>query len=148
MLQETVHIQARMVAEHSFGLCKNILDERSWNDSQPDFAVYPSKSQVVDLIAKGRNVRPLRRVHIYRKDIFSPEINVRRQIKRKRRIAALVFAEAYSIDPNGRCRHHSFKVDENALAARFRGQTKTPAINGHKLVLLFVEAVPGQPDVR
>jgi hypothetical protein len=148
MLEEAVHIETGMLAEHRFGLRKNILDKCCRNDAQPDFSVDSSESQIVDLIAKGRDVRPLRRVHIHRQHVFSAEIDVRRQIKGKRGVAALVLAEAHAVDPNGRGGHHPFEVDENAFAARLRWQTKTPPINGHKLILLFVEAVPGQPDIR
>jgi hypothetical protein len=147
MLKEAVYIQAGMLAEHAFGLRKNILDKCCWNDAPPDFSIDPSKSQIVDLIAKRRDVRPLRRVHIHRQHIFSAEIDVRRQIKRKRRIAALVLAEAHAIDLNGRGGHHSFEIDENTLATRLGWQTKTSSVDGPKLTLLFVEAVPGQPYI-
>ncbi len=73
---------------------------------------------------------------------------MRRQIARKRRVATFVLAQPHTVDPNGRRGHDTFEVDENALAARLRGQTKTTPVNGNKLILLVVEAMPRQPDIR
>src|SRR5580658_10432211 len=99
-------------------------------------------------MTKRRDVRPFRRVHINGKDVFTAEVDVRGQIERKRRVATLVLAQPHAIDPNGRGGHDPFEVDENALATCLRGQTKTTPVNGNKLILLVVEAMPGQPDIR
>ena len=71
-----------------------------------------------------------------------------RQIERERRVAALVLAELHSVDPNCRGGHDTFEVDEDTLAARLGGKPKTTPVNGYKLILLVVEAVPGQADIR
>src|SRR5580700_4277350 len=99
-------------------------------------------------MTKGWDVRPFRRVHIHRKHVFTAEVDVRRQIERKRRVATFVLAQPHTIDPNGRGGHDTFEVHENALAASLWGQTKTTPVNGNKLILLVVEAMPGQPDIR
>src|SRR5580700_3449253 len=99
-------------------------------------------------MTKGRDVRPLRRVHINGEHVFTAEVDVRRQIERKRRVATFVLAQPHAVDPNGRGGHDPFEVDENPLATCLRGQTKTTPVDGYKLILLVVEAMPGQPDIR
>jgi hypothetical protein len=68
---------------------------------------------------------------------------MRRQFKRERRKAALVFAQAYTVEPDGGGGHHSLEVHKDAAAARTGGQAEAAAIDGDKLVGFLVEAVPG-----
>src|SRR5580704_1310671 len=137
-----------MFAGHSLGFRENIFNKSCGNDAQPNLAIDSAKSKVVNLISKGRDVRTLCRVHVNGEHIFSAEINVRRQIERKRRVAALVLTELHTVNPNRRGCHHTFKVNENTLAARLGGQTKSPPVNRDKLILLIVKAMPRQSNIR
>ena len=62
---------------------------------------------------------PLGGVDVNREQVLSVKINMRRQLKGEWRVAAFVFPKPYPVDPYRRSGHHTFKVDENALAAGF-----------------------------
>src|SRR5258708_5761829 len=126
MLKEAIHIQSRMPAEHVFGLGKNILNERAGDDAQGNFAVDASESEVVDLMAERRDIRPLAGVHIHSEDVFTAKIDVRREIEREGRVSAFVFAETRVIDPDGGGGHDTFKVDEHVAASGLGRQLEAP----------------------
>src|SRR6266478_3352755 len=115
MLKEAIHIQGWMLGESIFGLCKNILNKRAGNDAQRNFAVDASESEVVDLMAKRWNIRPLGGVHIYSEHIFSAKVDVRCQIEKEWRVAAIVFAKTRAIDPDRGGGHDSLEVNENVV---------------------------------
>src|SRR5450755_2012691 len=98
-------------------------------------------------MAEGRNVRPLGRIHIHRQQVFTSEINMRREVKGERRVASLVLAQPLSVDPHGGSGHDAFKVHEDAVAARLGRKLGPAAVTGDELVAFFVKAVPGQANI-
>src|SRR6185369_17369010 len=97
--------------------------------------------------AEGRNVRPLAGSEVHRQHVLTVEIEVRRQVKRERRVAAPVFAETLAVDPHGGGGHGTFEVHENAVAACLGRELEAAAVAGNELITLFIKAVPGQPNV-
>ncbi len=147
MHEEAVHIERRMRAENVFRLGEDVFDESAGDDAQRNLAIDAAESQVVDLVAERRNIGPLGGVHLHGQHVLSVEIDMRREVEGEGRVAALVFAEAHAVDPDGGGGHHAFKIHENALAVRFRRQLEAAAIDGDELIGLVVEAVPGQADI-
>ena len=127
---------------------KDIFDKCFRNDTQRNLAVDATEREVVDLIAKRRDIRPLARVHVHRQHVLPIEIEVRRQIEGKRRVAALVFAKTHAIDPHCGSGHHAFKIDKDVMAGGFRRQPEAPPIDGDEFIQLFVKAMPRKTDVR
>src|SRR5277367_1683575 len=98
-------------------------------------------------MSKGRNVRSFGRVNLNRQDIVGIKIEVGRQFKRKRCVSALVLAEVHSVEPNVRSGHHPFEIDEDPSAPRFLWKLEVPPVYRNELVVLFVETLPGQPNI-
>src|ERR1700722_7738820 len=147
MLNVTIDIHTGMLAQYIFRLRKNVLDVGPWDNAQPDFAINSAKCQIINFISERRNIRTLAGIQIYRQHIVTVKIEMRRQLKRKWRISALVFSESRTVNPNSRGGHRSFKVDKHMLAARFRGQLEMTPVAGNEFVSLLVETVPGQTNV-
>ena len=147
MLNETIDIDAGTRRKHILWPNENVLDECRWDDAQGNFAIDAAECKVIDFVSERRNVRTLRGIDIDGKDIFPIKIEMRRQLKRKWRVPALVFAEALAVDPYGGCRHHAFEIDEDMLSARLRRELETAAVERHKLVSLLVKAVPRKGDI-
>ena len=57
-------------------------------------------------------------------------------------------AETHDTDPDRGGGHDALEVDENVAASRFGRQFEAPAMNGDNLTGLFIEAAPGQADIR
>ena len=55
------------------------IDRR--NDPERDFTIYPAKCQIVDLIAKGRDIGALRRIELYHQDVIAITAKVTGQLK-------------------------------------------------------------------
>ena len=77
------------------------------------------------------------------KDILTVEVEVRRQLKEKRRVSPSILSNARAVDPHGGGSHRCFEIDEHPLAASFLGELEMAAINRNQLVRLLVEAMPG-----
>ena len=146
-LNVAIHVDFGMRAKDVFRLGENIFDEAGRNDAEGDFAIDAAEGEVVNLIAEGRDVRPLGGVQFNGENVFAGKIEVRSEFERKGSVAAFVFAEADAVDPDGGGGHGAFKVHKDAAATRFRGQREAAAIDGDEFVGFFVEAVPGQVDV-
>ena len=54
-----------MRAQDILGLRENIFDVSCRDDAQCDFAIDPAEGEVVNLIAEGRDIGALRRIHIH-----------------------------------------------------------------------------------
>ena len=147
VLQENVHVQRRVRAEHVLGLGKNVFDENARNHAQRNLAVDAAEGEVINLVAKRRDVRALAGVDIHGQHVVAIRIEVGRKVKAEGRVAASIFAEARAIDPHRRSGHDAFKIDEHVLAGRFRRKLEAAAVERSKLVGLFVKAVPGEPHV-
>src|SRR5579871_3996886 len=147
MLNVAIDVQSRFATHHVLRLRENILDECARHDTQCDFAINSAECQVVDRVAKRWNIGSLRRIDIDSQYIFSVEVDVRRQIEGKRRVAAFVLTELFAVYPDRRSRHYTFKIDEHALSLGLRRQLESPPINRDELVVLVVEAVPGKSNV-
>src|ERR1017187_976786 len=96
-----------MAGEHILGLSKKVIQVRSRHDAQRDFAVDAAKGEVVDLVAKRRNIRPFAGINLDRQHVFAVKVHVSRELKRERRIATLVFAEPKAVQPDGRSGHYA-----------------------------------------
>src|SRR5208337_2922572 len=127
-LNVAVHFHAWMSSQDVFRFGKNIFDKGGWNHANRNFTVNAAESQVVNLEAERRNIRPLCGVNIDRKNIVFPEFDVGREIKRKWSIATFVFAQSHAIDPNRRGRHDSFKINEDVFATYIGGQFELAAV--------------------
>src|SRR5262249_28456563 len=98
------------------------------NDPQRDFAINAAEGQVVDFVSEGRDVGTLGGVDVNSKNVFSVEVDVRREIEGERRVSALVFAKALAVDPYSGGRHHTLEIDEDVLAAGLWRQLETAAV--------------------
>src|SRR5208282_4277529 len=99
MLQETIHLKAGIRGEHIFRLGEDVFDKSGGNDTQRNFAVDATKGEIVNLMPERRDVRAFGRVNFNRQHVVGVKAEMRRQLKGKRRVSALVFAEANSIKP-------------------------------------------------
>src|SRR5258708_18273052 len=136
-----------MCAENIFGSDKDVFNKCRWNDTQENFAVDAAKCQIVDFIAERRNIRPLIRVKLDRQHIFTSEVEVRRQLKRKWRVPPSILSDTCAINPHGGGSHRSFEIYEHSLAAGVLWKLEMAAINRNELVNLLVKPVPGQAHV-
>src|SRR5712691_12627323 len=89
VLKIAIDIEGRVVGQHIFGLGEDVFKERRRNNTQRNFAVNAAERQVIDLMAERRNVRSLAGIDIHRQQVLSVEIEVRRKVKGKRRVATL-----------------------------------------------------------
>src|SRR5260370_37764232 len=80
-------------------------------------------------------------------NIFTGEVEVRRQLKEKWRVSPSILSDARGVDPHGGGSHRCFEIDEHSLAARFLWKLEMAAINRNQLVRLLLEAMPGQAHV-
>ena len=62
--------------------------------------------------------------------------------------ATLVFAEKNAVDPDGGSGHGAFKIHEDTLACRSLRHFEPSPIGGDEFVILVVEVVPGQCNIR
>ncbi len=136
-----------MIGQNILRLGKNILDKSRRHDAKRDLAVNASEGQVVNLIAEGWNVRPLAGIKVHRQHILAIEIEVRSEVKRKRRVPALVLTQPMAIDPDGGSGHGPFKIHEDALAPGLGRKFEAAAVAGDELIALFVKAMPGQANI-
>jgi len=81
-------------AQYVPGLGEHIFDKCPGHDPQGDLAVDSAEGEVVDLIAKRRNVGALTGVHVDHQHVFAVEIQLRGEVKGEGRVSALVLAEA------------------------------------------------------
>ena len=72
---------------------ENVLDKGRGHDSQRDFAVNAAEGEIVDFVSERRNVGALGGIDIDGENVFSVEVEVRRQLEGERRVSAFVFAE-------------------------------------------------------
>src|ERR1035437_1538183 len=114
---KALHIERRVIGENVFGLGKNIINGGLRDDTQRYFSVDAAEGEVVDQIAEGRDVRALSGIDFHYENVVAVEVNVAGEFKGEGGIAALVFTQAHAIEPDGGGGHHSFKVDEDTLAA-------------------------------
>src|SRR6266853_4669798 len=80
-------------------------------------------------------------------NIFTVEVEVRRQLKEKWRVSPSILSNARAVDPHGGGSHRSFEIYEHSLAAGFLWKLEMAAINRNELVSLLIEPVPGQAHV-
>src|SRR5579863_6496277 len=129
MLDVAIDIERGLPAHHVLWFRKDILNKRARHDAQGDFAINSAERQVVDLVAEGGNISAFRRINVDSQHIFTVEVDVWRQVEGKRRVPTLIFSELLTIDPDGRSRHHAFKIDEHMLSLRLRRQLESSSID-------------------
>jgi hypothetical protein len=133
--------------QHVPRLREDVLDEGARDDAQGHLAVDAAESEVVDLVAEGRDVGTLRGVDLDGQDVLAGEVEVRRELERERRVAAPVLAEPFAVDPHGGRRHHALEVDEDVAAKHLGRKPEAPPVERDELRGLLAEAVPGQAGV-
>jgi hypothetical protein len=148
VLNETIDIKTGMPGQNIFRLGENILYKCRGHDAQRNFAINAAESQVVNLVAERRDVRPFAGINIHDEYVLPVEIDVRCKVKRERCVAALVLSHAGAVDPHRGGGHDAFKIHEDAMAAGLGWKFEAPPVAGDELVALLVKAVPGQPEVR
>src|SRR5580698_4891921 len=136
-----------MLAQYVFRLGEYILEKCPWYHAQGDLTINASERQIVNLVAEGRNIRPLARIHIHGQNIFAVNIKMRSEIETERRVSAPVFSDPRAVDPHGGCRHHAFEVDKYVPSARFRRELEMTPITGNELIGLLVKTVPGHTNI-
>ena len=136
-----------MVGKHILGLGEDIFEKCGRNDAQRNFAINAAEGQIVDLIAEGWNVGALGGIDLDRQHVLAVEIEMGCQLEGKRRVPALVLAEACAVEPHRGSGHHAFKVHKHALPAGFGWKLEMAPVDGNEFVVLIVEAVPGQADI-
>ena len=147
VLEVAVDVEVGLPLNTSFGFAQIFSMNVRRHDAKGNLAVDAAERQVVDLVAERRNVGPLGGIDVDGQNILAIEIDVRRQVERKRRVAAFVLAETHAVDPDRGGGHHAFEIDEHVLAAASGGQLEAAPIDGDEFVGLVVEAVPGQADI-
>src|SRR5271170_5916026 len=134
MLDVCMDVDGWRAAEDVFRLCEDVLDEGLGDDAQRDFAIDAAEGEIVDLVAEGRDVGSLAGVEIDGQQVVSVEVDVRSELEGEWRVAAFVFAELSSVDPDGRGGHGAFKVDEDTFAFGLGGELEASAVDGDKFV--------------
>ena len=66
---------------HVLRLCENILNKAAGHNPQRYLAIDSAEGQIVDLIPERRNIGPFAGIDIHRQNVFTIEINQRRQVK-------------------------------------------------------------------
>src|SRR5690242_4427417 len=148
VVQIALHIHGRL-GQYVLRGGENILKKCLGNNAQRDFAIDATEGEVVDLVAEGRNIATLGRVHLDSEYVVAARVQdgPRSQFEAKRRVAALVFSELVAIQVDGRGSHHAFEIDKNALAHGRLGQLEVATIGRDKCVVVLAEAVPRQLDI-
>ncbi len=147
MGNEAGDVDARPVAEHVLRLREDVFQMRCRHGAQPHVAIDAAKREVINRAAEGRNVGALGGIELDHQDVLAVPIEVGRELERKRRVAALVFAEALAVEPHGARRHGAVEVHEDVLAAGLRRNAEVAAVGGDELRAFLVEAVPREPLV-
>jgi hypothetical protein len=73
-LDEACHVERWMLAQDILGLRDDILDVGGWDDAQRYFAINSAEREVINAIAKGRNIRALGRIDVHSEQIVSVKI--------------------------------------------------------------------------
>src|SRR6202023_490763 len=92
-VKEAFHLKRRVVSEWIDRSSDHVFDIERGNNTQIDLAINPAKGQIVDLVAEGRNIVTLGRVHMHSENIVPSPIHMLRQLKGERSITTLVLAE-------------------------------------------------------
>ncbi len=114
-------------------LGKNIFNEGARNNAERHFTVNAAEGEVIDLETEGRDVRALPGIDVDGENVLSVEIEMRSEVERKWRVAALIFAEANAVNPDGRSGHDTFKIDEDMLALGFGRQAESGGGRGRRI---------------
>src|ERR1051326_6456403 len=144
----TAHFQLSILAENIDRFRKDVFYESWIDEAKWHIAVNATERQVVDDVSERWNVFTLGGIDFDAEQVVTLPIQMRRQLKRKGRVAAAVLTESLSVDPNSGGRHHAAKVDEDSAPLQLSRQTEVSPVDGDDLVLLIVEAMPRQHLVR
>ena len=147
-VKEAFHLKRRVVCEWIDRSSDHVFDIERGNNPKIDLAINPAKGQIVDLVAEGRNIVTLGRVHMHSENIVPSPIHMLRQLKGERSITTLVLAELLPVDPYRRSRHRPFEIDKNPLTSLRTWQLEMPAVRRNELILLIIEGVPWQRLIR
>src|SRR5260370_2341620 len=98
---EARNVNAGVVAEHVFRPGEDIFQIRAGHEPEGNIAVNAAESKVINVASKGRNIGALAGIELDDENIFSVEIEVRRQVERERSVSAVVFAKPHAVDPYG-----------------------------------------------
>src|SRR5260370_31493682 len=145
--KEARNVNAGVVAEHVFRPGEDIFQIRAGHEPEGNIAVNAAESKVINVASKGRNIGALAGIELHDENIFSVEIEVKRQVERERSVSAFVFAKPRAVDPYGRSRHGATEIYENVTPACCRWQAEAPPIDLYEAIRLLIKAVPRQPLV-
>src|SRR5664279_505730 len=98
--QEAVHVERGITAHRVFGLSEDVIDVSGWNDPKSNFSIETAEGHVVDLIAKGWNIRALGGVNLHDQNILGVLVQMLGQFKRKGSEPAPVVTEMNAVDPD------------------------------------------------
>src|SRR5260370_29700968 len=147
-VEEALDLKRWVVCEWIDRTSDYVFDIERRNNTEINLAINPDEWHVVDVIAKGRNITTLCRVHMNSDNVVASPIHVLCQLKGERRVAALVLAEFLSVDPNGRSRHYCFEIDKYPLTSCCIRQLEVATVCRNELILVVIERVPRQDLVR
>src|ERR1700730_14560314 len=87
--EKTVDVKRWFTAQNVLGSGEYVVEVDRGNDPQSDFAIDAAEGQIVDFVAKGRDIGAFRRIELYYEDVIAIRPKVAGQLKRKRGEAAL-----------------------------------------------------------
>src|SRR4051794_12472862 len=116
-----------MVGEHIARFGEDVLDVRGLHQTEPHFSIDSAESQIVDFTPKRWDIGPLAGIKFYGDHVVGVPFDMGREIERKGRVSALVFAYSFAIDPHGGGGHGSVEIDEDLPATRIAGKAEPAA---------------------
>src|SRR5579871_3069861 len=146
-VQVTAHRNFAIRFKRSQHARMNIFNESSRHHAQRHVAINSAECQIVDVLSERRNVLALGGIDRYGDHVIAADMKMRRDLERKRRVAAPIFRKLVTVYRDLRRRHRAGEIDEHAFALPRRRRMKVTPIRRDKLKVRFLKAVPGQADV-
>jgi len=127
--------------------CANTFSMNPCGTARIELRGRSAEGQVVDPVAKRRNILALGGVEFDSQNIIAMPVDVRREFEREWSVAAQMLAEFVAVERDRGRDHGAIEIDEDEVVFQFRRDAKVAAINGSELVALVVKAVPGKRHV-
>ena len=125
----------------------DVFDEGLRHHAKLHAAVDAAKGQVIDVLAKGRDVAALRRIEFHRDHIVSAVLQVLRDFETERCVAALVLVELVPVHGDGGGCHRAGEIEKDAFALPLRRRAKVTPVGGDKLKAALIKTVPRQAHI-
>src|SRR3979411_279952 len=81
--EKTVDVKRWFAAQNVLGSGEYVVEVDRGNDPQSDFAIDAAEGQIVDFVAKGRDIGAFRRVELYHEEVIAIRPKVTGQLKGK-----------------------------------------------------------------